>query len=53
MLASLTLVALPNAPSFAREFIRSTLAHLPFRDVVDSAELLASELVANAVEAGG
>lgn len=53
MLASLTLVALPNAPSFAREFTRSTLAHLPFRDVVDNAELLASELVTNAVEAGG
>ncbi|WP_160167400.1 ATP-binding protein [Nocardiopsis valliformis] len=44
---------MPNAPSFAREFTRHALAHLPFRDVVDSAELLASELVTNPVEAEG
>ncbi|MFV2197184.1 ATP-binding protein [Nocardiopsis sp. LOL_012] len=53
MLASLTLVALPNAVAFAREFTRSSLHHGASPDVVDSAELIVSELVTNAVEAGG
>ncbi|MFV2194761.1 ATP-binding protein [Nocardiopsis sp. LOL_012] len=53
MLASLTLVGLPNAVAFAREFTRSSLHHGASADVVDSAELIVSELVTNAVEAGG
>ncbi|MDT0330883.1 ATP-binding protein [Nocardiopsis lambiniae] len=53
MHVSLTLVGLPNAVAFAREFTRSSLHRMPFPDVVDNAELLVSELVTNAVEAGG
>ncbi|CAM4178247.1 ATP-binding protein [Nocardiopsis rhodophaea] len=53
MMATFTLVALPNAVGFAREFTRSTLVHLPLREVADNAELIVSELVTNAVEATG
>lgn len=52
MARSLTLVALPNASGIARVFTRETLRGLP-NEIIENAELLVSELVANSVQANG
>lgn len=49
----LTLAARPNAPRWARALMRDALTRWGFAALVDTAELLASELVTNAVEAMG
>lgn len=47
----LTLAARASAPRWARELMRDALSRWGFADYVETAELLASELVTNAVEA--
>jgi len=47
----LTLAARASAPRWARALMRDTLTSWGFGDYVETAELLASELVTNAVEA--
>lgn len=49
----LTLAARPSAPRWARALMRDALTRWGFAALVDTAELLASELVTNAVEAMG
>lgn len=51
--SSLTLTALPTAVSCARHFTRHTLAHWRLHALTEAAELIASELVSNAVAATG
>lgn len=50
---SLRLAAVPSAVSNSRTFIRQTLQHWRLPDYIDVAELVASELVTNAIEATG
>jgi anti-sigma regulatory factor (Ser/Thr protein kinase) len=45
------LAALPTAPACARAFIRLTMSAWSLEELADSAELVTSELVTNAVEA--
>jgi anti-sigma regulatory factor (Ser/Thr protein kinase) len=47
----LSLAALPTAPSIAREYVRSVARERGLADLISTAELLASELVTNAVHA--
>ncbi|HEY3687520.1 MAG TPA: ATP-binding protein [Streptosporangiaceae bacterium] len=47
----LTLAARPSAPRWARALMRDALTRWGFADFVETAELLVSELVTNAVEA--
>ena len=49
--STLVLVATPNAASLARALVRLVLTQWGLRDVVDDAELVASELATNAVQA--
>jgi anti-sigma regulatory factor (Ser/Thr protein kinase) len=49
--STLILVATPNAASLARALVRLVLAQWGLRDVVDDAQLVASELATNAVQA--
>jgi anti-sigma regulatory factor (Ser/Thr protein kinase) len=51
--SSLNLAALPTAVSCSRMFIRHTLRSWNLVDQIDSAELVVSELVTNAVKATG
>ncbi|TDU06617.1 anti-sigma regulatory factor (Ser/Thr protein kinase) [Streptomyces sp. 846.5] len=51
--ASLNLAALPTAVSCSRMFVRHTLLRWNLPDQIDAAELIASELVTNAVKATG
>ena len=43
--------ALPTAPGLARGYVRATLASWGLGELADTAELLASEMTANAVNA--
>lgn len=52
-LAHIELAAVPTAPGLARSFVRHTLRAWVLDDLADSAELIASELVTNAVRATG
>ncbi len=52
-LGALRLAAVRSAASFARLFVRQTLVSAGLSGLVDDAELVASELVANAVNAAG
>jgi hypothetical protein len=49
--STLVLVATPNAASLTRALVRLVLTQWGLRDVVDDAELVASELATNAVQA--
>ncbi|MFC1419371.1 ATP-binding protein [Streptacidiphilus cavernicola] len=51
--SSLNLAALPTAVSCSRMFVRHTLKRWNLPDQIDPAELIASELVTNAVKATG
>lgn len=53
LVSSIQLAAVVTAVSQSREFIRQTLADWQLADQVDSAELLVSELVTNAVKSTG
>ena len=49
--STLVLLATPNAASLTRALVRLVLTQWGLRDVVDDAELVASELATNAVQA--
>jgi anti-sigma regulatory factor (Ser/Thr protein kinase) len=49
----LPLAALPTAPACARGHVRSVAMEWGLADLADTAELLASEMVTNAVQASG
>jgi len=51
--ASLRLVAVPTAVPCSRIFVQHTLTHWHFEEHTDTAALIMSELVTNAVRAGG
>lgn len=51
--AHIELAAVPTAPAVARSFVRHTLRTWSLDELADNAELIASELVTNAVKATG
>jgi hypothetical protein len=51
--SSIRLAAVLTAVSLSREFVRQTLKHWQLEEQIDSAELIASELVTNAVKMSG
>jgi len=51
--SSLQLAAVPSAASYSRIFVRLTLPRWKLADYVETAELVVSELVTNAVQATG
>ncbi|WP_405536292.1 ATP-binding protein [Streptomyces sp. NBC_00075] len=51
--ASLRLVAVPTAVPCSRIFVQHTLSHWHFEEHTDTAALIMSELVTNALRAGG
>lgn len=53
LVTSLRLTAVPTAVAVSRMFVRHTLAHWNFEEHTDTATLIMSELVTNAVKASG
>jgi anti-sigma regulatory factor (Ser/Thr protein kinase) len=53
LVSGLTLAAVPTAAGLARSFARRCLSHWGLNQLVNEAELVTSELVANAVNATG
>lgn len=51
--SSIRLAAVPTAPGLARAFVRHTMQSWGQQQLIDSAELIASELVTNSVKATG